>query len=543
MSACASPSPSSTRQTSSRSAAKSAQCCRNDAGADDAVGDGYAEDLLTFPAVRCDFIAVPPDFKTRFAYLHDTQLFFFDVLQKMNRMHAKGRRVCFITDYTINLASPATGTVSRCSKVEDVAELVCDIRSRAVGIRMRDRPFAVQPHHFLHWNCFFEMPVDLLLFADSQQQLSDLMRVLRVVYQQCTQQELPCRVLEPREEWEAILVLWPDGSRVKKNAMLYHRVPDATAQPVAGPPPPLANRAVKPEEMEEEGNRGQVEVPPSRGSRSASASPASSPPQRLPLSLRHRDASPSSSPPPPPLIVAPQLGVPTDTSLHTPHEAGETATASAATPLHPRVARGVAAETYSATRRRDNPLAREWPSQSGATRAYADVDDDDDEALAALYTPPTPPAQRKAAKSSHQVRALEAVVREQQRRIHELRQSSYSKECELDDLKRHLSTTTTTTMSPPPATAAAALAVSQHGPEASVHRKQIHLPGPLDGVAGRGTPVHLQVRESDTTSPFHVLDGSSAGSSSSSHGAHLSTVKPLPSAIRKSAVAAAHEAQ
>ncbi|KPA80621.1 hypothetical protein ABB37_04815 [Leptomonas pyrrhocoris] len=503
--------------------------CRNAARGD------QPEEVHFAPDTRCELIAVPFAYHVAFAYLHGTQLFFFAVLRKLNRAHVKDKRVCFVTDYTINLAAADTGAVSRCSKVEDAAELICDVRSRAVGIRMQGRPFAVAPQIYLHWNCFYEMPVDLLLFAESDEQLGDLVRVLRFVYRHCTAKELPCRMLQPKEEWEAKLVLWADGSRVKKNAMAYHRVP--TPPPAADSPrfagPPSSN-----------GLRS-IEVPRTRGAHSASTPGRDA---RLGSALA---SSPPPRPPPRRSFSRPMEGarrLELDESPATPPRIRD--------PGPQRPIRHPVAEGFSATRRELNPLARDAkverkseavtagvPSSgddsnsSKAARARRLFVDDDaalgsEDALAGLYSPltssPPPPDREQTTRSK--VKALEATVQAQRLCIRELRRSGYSKECELDDLKRHLS-----------------VASSSHGkssaPEPSSRRHQIQLPKDeqisADGrqeEGGQGREhkgkqhsrhKHHRHPMSDHNDKHLPRTRASSVCSSSNHEANLSTVKPI----------------
>ena len=531
--------------------------------------DANLHDLLFAPVITCDFIRVPPDYAASFAYLQDTQLFFFDVLRKLNRKHIRDKRVCFVTDYTINLASCETGTVSRCSKLEDVTELICDVRSRAIGIRMRARPFAVESHNYLHWNCFYEMPVDLLLFAESAGQFADLIRVLRFVYRQCTQKEVPCRVLGQHEEWTATLVLWPDGSRVKKNAMLYHRVPPS-GEPPAPTTAAAAAAAATTTALVVATSPGarMVEVPRTRGARSISASkrkaanaegvdeellvrsPPPRPPPRRSFSRPLEDAR---------RLVLENEGFNTPTRTCEAEEGRrQLPPAQCAQPPPPPQQQqqqflcSAVAESSSATKRRQNPLAREWHAEAaeptstrdtkGGCRAAAPpsplphfFDDaaglDTEDAIVQLYNPLTSSHRERPQRTRSKVEALEAKVREQQRCIRELRQSGYSKECELDDLKRQLN-----------------LATSSHGTQnsrdPSVRRQKVQLPRECASIGGnreqKGRNTEKDGRHDGHAAkngkrdpPPRDTSSSLSSSSSSNHEKHLSTVKPIQSNGRR----------
>ncbi|CBZ23806.1 hypothetical protein, unknown function [Leishmania mexicana MHOM/GT/2001/U1103] len=175
------------------------------------------------PFVECALIHLPGKYSSVFPFLLGTQLFFFDVVRKLNRIGVLDKRVVFVTGDTIGVAS-RRGPVSRSSKVEDISKLICDAQARAIGIRMRSRPFAISPKDFPRCNCFHEMPVDLLLHATSVAQYEALINVLSFVHHTCTHEALLCRSLKKYETWRASLVLAPDGLRVKK-AMQNYPIP------------------------------------------------------------------------------------------------------------------------------------------------------------------------------------------------------------------------------------------------------------------------------------------------------------------------------
>ncbi|KAG5474168.1 hypothetical protein CUR178_04280 [Leishmania enriettii] len=187
-------------------------------------GQGSLSEAVTGKLLAtCTLVVLPEKYSGVFPYLRGSQLFFFDVVRKLNRIGVLDKRVLFVTESTINLASGG-GHVSRCAKVEDIAELICDAPACAVGVRMRSRPFAIAPKGCLYWNCFHEMPVDLLLHATSAMQYETLLQVIRFVHHICTTETLPCRPRKKHEVWSALLILAPDGSRVKKKPMQYYDV-------------------------------------------------------------------------------------------------------------------------------------------------------------------------------------------------------------------------------------------------------------------------------------------------------------------------------
>ncbi|KAG5473875.1 hypothetical protein LSCM1_04510 [Leishmania martiniquensis] len=183
--------------------------------------DRTSEALPDTPLAVCTLVVLPEKYRSSFSHLRGTQFFFFGVVRKLNRIGIFDKRVFFVTEHTINLASPQ-GRVSRCAKVEDIAELICDAQARAVGIRMRSRPFAIALKGSFYWDCFHEMPVDLLLHATSAAQYAALLQVVRFVYHTCTHETLPCRLRKKEELWGGLLILAPDGSRVKKRAIQHH---------------------------------------------------------------------------------------------------------------------------------------------------------------------------------------------------------------------------------------------------------------------------------------------------------------------------------
>ncbi|KPI86778.1 hypothetical protein ABL78_4147 [Leptomonas seymouri] len=481
-------------------------------------GDGDLQNLLFAPVTSCELMRVPQDYHDTFGYLHNMQLFFFDVLRKPNRMHIKDKRVCFITDYTINLAAQETGTVSRCSKIEDVAELICDVHSRAVGIRMNPRPFAVEPRDYLHWNCFYEMPVDLLLFAESAEQFTELMRVLRFVYQKCTKKDMQCRVLQQREEWGATLVLWPDGSRVKKNAMFYHRVPLSVHQDRTSAPAPSDGQQ-------------SVEVAQAHVTRSTA----------VPSRDTHSGVS---------LVTPPALHTPLPQPSSRPPEGVRRLEVDAlvsrtftrnAEPQ--KQMRSTVVGSHSATKRQQNPLAPEANNESEkvAASAAASVGRDaracrsilsdasilgSDDTMTGLFSPLTPASPGQKPRATSRVRALEAMVKEKQQCFREFLQFRYSKECELDNLNYHLNTL-----------------ASSHGTLSSceplLYMQPIQLPKNQQGSSGdrkntiaserekRGT--HNRHRDDDAgdNNGRHPSLARSLSSSSSIHEAQLVTVKPI----------------
>jgi hypothetical protein len=488
---------------------------RSKGGRSGAARSTFLDELLCTPAVKCDFILVPPDYAASFAYLHGTQLFFFDVLSKLNRKHTKDKRVCFITDYTINLAASSTGTVSRCSKVEDVEELICEVHSRAVGIRMRARPFAVKPHNYAHWNCFYEMPVDLLLFAESAEQFENLVQVLRFVYQQCTQKEMPCRGLQHREEWEATLVLWPDGSRVKKNAMIYHRVPPSrnnNGNTLLKASPSATTAVAAPVVTSPE--RRLIEAPRTRGARSAS----------VPGRTAVEESLPITSPPPRP---PPQRSFsrPTGGGCNKLLESGGFTTPprqrAAAGAVMPQTQGAVVVQSYSSTKRKRNPLAPDTRNGTAPAPPLFIVDDaarlDVDGVVSPLYSPPTPHISTNSHPTQSKMKALEAMVRKQQRCIHELRQSRYSKECELVDLKRHLNAV------PPPHDTATSS-------ERPARKSQLQLPNDSLRAGEKAGKHEGDTRHRSCNDKRHLATPRtmvSQHSASSHHEDQLSAVKPI----------------
>ncbi|KAK7200265.1 hypothetical protein NESM_000078600 [Novymonas esmeraldas] len=416
------------------------------------------------PLVVCSLVALPAKYVPTFSYLQGMQLFFFDVVHKPNRVRIRDRRLCFVTDYTINLASPR-GHVSRCAKVEDIAEIICDASTHAVGVRMRTRPFAVNPSDQARWNCFHEMPVDTLLYAGSAAQHEALLHVLCYVYHACTQDFLPCRQLRKGEGWDALLVLVPDGSRVKKKAMLYHAVA-ATTTPGALSSP--STPAITGEEATEH-----VPAPSavfsatesgehvSAGAREKTATPAL--PRHRPTSAVHHtatlpdsasgaaptqlatgaaDAGPRLPAPPVPVPFAKNLIAPTTSATR---RGCNPLTEAALSPSDDNI-RAVPTSTTTArsgagAAPRERPLLR---LDSAATAAAAAAEPLSD--ASSIFTPCSPEQQAASASAATEAGAtmqgLAAKVVEQQRYIVELRRSRYSKECELDDLKRYLGSVT-----------------------------------------------------------------------------------------------------
>ncbi|GET90513.1 hypothetical protein, unknown function [Leishmania tarentolae] len=176
----------------------------------------------------CALIDLPDEHSRFFCYLRGAQLFFFDVVRKLNRINLRDKRVLFVTDHMISVAS-MQGHISRCAKVEDISELIFDPQARAIGVRMRSHPFTVEPKDFRRWNCFHEMPVDLLVHATSEAQYEALINVLCFVYHSRTKGALLCRPLKKHETWKASLVLAPDGVRVKK-AIQYYDIADIRSE-------------------------------------------------------------------------------------------------------------------------------------------------------------------------------------------------------------------------------------------------------------------------------------------------------------------------
>lgn len=174
-------------------------------------------------AQSCTYITVPISFQKTFSYLEGTKLYFFNVAYKLNRINRRDKRICFVTDYTVNIAS-LSGPVSRFGRLEDIEELVLDSQTMAIGVRMSDSPSSVKKQDPLFEHCFFEMPVDLLLFLPSEEVYHRLIYVLQCVYYKCTQENLTCRPLCHKERWAATLRLTPDGTRVKKSAMQYNKI-------------------------------------------------------------------------------------------------------------------------------------------------------------------------------------------------------------------------------------------------------------------------------------------------------------------------------
>ncbi|KAG5490333.1 hypothetical protein JKF63_00453 [Porcisia hertigi] len=193
------------------------------ADAEEEVEDSSSVGPRSTPPAPCALIDVPAPYEHAFSYLRGTFLYFFDLSQKVNRIGVCNKRVFFVTDYTVNVAS-LQGSVSRCAKVEDISELICEVRSRAIGIRMGTHPFAIASDDLVGLKCFYEMPVDILLHTLSAAQYDTLLHVLGCIYRSCTGSALPCRQLMRNETWRASLILAPDGSRVKKKAMQYHAI-------------------------------------------------------------------------------------------------------------------------------------------------------------------------------------------------------------------------------------------------------------------------------------------------------------------------------
>ncbi|KAI5685073.1 hypothetical protein MNV84_05691 [Leishmania braziliensis] len=234
---------------------------------DEEVQGDSSKALAEKPFVDCVLIDIPIKYSRAFSYLRGIQLFFLDVVRKLNRVGMRDKRILFVTDCTINVAS-SQGQVSRGAKVEDIAELICNAETHAIGVRMRTRPFAITPQDFVRWNCFHEMSVDFLLLATSAAQYASLLQVMRFVYHTRTHEVLQCRPLRKREVWSASLVLAPDGSRVKK-ALQCHAI---TPIPLGGSTSTATSCATRSQETSEHPGAAHV---PSQSVALSAAIPAS----------------------------------------------------------------------------------------------------------------------------------------------------------------------------------------------------------------------------------------------------------------------------
>lgn len=174
---------------------------------------------------QLELMSVPEEFAADFAYLHGTALYYMQRTQKLSRVFSRHDRICFITDYTLNVATAHGGEVTHCCRVDDVAEVIVHPKRRSVGIRMRERPFDA-PISGISYRAYYTMPVDTLLVAYDTDSFNQLMAVLSVVYQSRTSRPLPVRELRAKEMFEEVLYLAPDGRRVAHRAMPFHRVED-----------------------------------------------------------------------------------------------------------------------------------------------------------------------------------------------------------------------------------------------------------------------------------------------------------------------------
>ncbi|KAG5497414.1 hypothetical protein JIQ42_03900 [Leishmania sp. Namibia] len=407
---------------------------------------GFSEAVTGKPLATCTLVVLPEKYSGVFPYLRGSQLFFFDVVRKLNRIGVLDKRVLFVTESTINLAS-RRGPVSRCAQVEDIAELICDAQACAVGVRMRSRPFAIAPKGCFYWNCFHEMPVDLLLHATSAMQYETLLQVIRFVHHICTAETLPCRPRKKHEVWGALLILAPDGSRVKKKPMQYHDVNPALLEGST------AAAALGASRSQETSGSPRVVHAPSQFTFLFAGHPVSRPASR-------QDVSVAASTPrraslfcaPPSLLTCPGVG-----GHQTTLKLSSARLGSSSSPSSARPSKDVEVVPTSEMRRCENPLGngdgkalkalpkkcrvvtKLQPRESGDSIAAATAAELSRKVSAAII-PCCPEEQTaRAARNRKLVKSLEAHLEEQHLRDAELRYFRCAKERELNASGRFLS--------------------------------------------------------------------------------------------------------